>query len=396
MRSRIRASSSRLSRFGTNHGGYCISTAPSFSGPHQGSQRVDEARPHFVEGVGLEVVRVEVPLRRDVDREFVAEVAPQRGRAGRMPGEQRVRLDVHHEALRRAIDPRAGQLRGGREVVGAVDFDDREPAGIELQALLGGHRPSGIPVGLLGERLVGPRAGADEHASRSGHPGSMPGIGPEPARRERGGDGSPGDVRARRRRLRRHRAHARRMGPSAHERRGGARAAGALPRRRADPRAHGRQPVHRGPGPAPADRASAPRGARGGARGQEAPARAIAGRGRRRRARVGERAAAPRRRPLGRPRRPRQQRLHTDRRRAPGAAGGADQHARRRTRTCRASSTPSTCGARRGATARARATGRGSTRPSSRGNHNARPRSSPSPSTARTSWASTTRWRTSP
>ena len=138
-------------------------------GLHQGSQRVDEARPHFVEGVGLEVVRVEVPLRRDVVREFVAEVAPQRGRAGRMPGEQRVRLDVHHEALRRAIDPRAGQLRGGREVVGAVDFDDREPAGIELQALLGGHRPSGIPVGLLGERLVGPRARADEDGSRSGH-----------------------------------------------------------------------------------------------------------------------------------------------------------------------------------------------------------------------------------
>ena len=30
MRSRIRPSSSRLSRFGTNHDGYCMSTAPSF------------------------------------------------------------------------------------------------------------------------------------------------------------------------------------------------------------------------------------------------------------------------------------------------------------------------------------------------------------------------------
>ena len=84
-------------------------------GRHQRSQRVDEAGPHLVERVGLEVVRVEVALRRDVGGELVAQVAPQRRRPGRMPGEQRVRLDVHREPVGvRSTHVRASCGDGGK------------------------------------------------------------------------------------------------------------------------------------------------------------------------------------------------------------------------------------------------------------------------------------------
>ena len=80
-----------------------------------------------------------------------------------MTGEQRVGLDIEAKALRRALRPQARLLLSGRRVIGRVDLRDREPSRVELQPILGAHRPLRIPVGLLHERLVGPRARSAEH-----------------------------------------------------------------------------------------------------------------------------------------------------------------------------------------------------------------------------------------
>ncbi len=126
-------------------------------------QRLDEAPPHLVDRVVGQVVGVDVLLVARLGVELVADVGPQRLGLRGVPGHEAVGLHVHHEPLRAAVGPALGELLGGRPVVRAVGLHHREPGGVEPQAVGRRHRAAGVPVGVLRERLVGPRAGPDPH-----------------------------------------------------------------------------------------------------------------------------------------------------------------------------------------------------------------------------------------
>src|SRR6266568_8047646 len=70
-------------------------------------------------------------------------------------------LEVHREAVRRAVGPELGLLRIGERVVRRVVLDDRKVIGIEAKALVGLLRDALRVPPRRDEGRVGPRARAD-------------------------------------------------------------------------------------------------------------------------------------------------------------------------------------------------------------------------------------------
>ena len=96
--------------------------------------------------------------------ELLAQVPPQASRAGRVTGQERVRLDVEAKALGRALRPQPRLLLGRRRVVGRVDLGQRELARVEAQAApRRSSSAAGTTRASLHERTVGPRAASAEH-----------------------------------------------------------------------------------------------------------------------------------------------------------------------------------------------------------------------------------------
>src|SRR4051794_2069724 len=82
-----------------------------------------------------------------------------------MVRQERVRLDVEREVLRRALDPQHRVLLARREVVRRVDLDDRELLGVVAEPSFRRLRFGRIEVPVLDERRIGPARGADQDAS---------------------------------------------------------------------------------------------------------------------------------------------------------------------------------------------------------------------------------------
>jgi hypothetical protein len=74
-------------------------------------------------------------------------------------GEQAEGLDVEDEAGRRAVHPEMGVALRRQCVIGRVDLDDGELAGIVDEPIRGGLRVGGIEGAGVDERPIGPAAG---------------------------------------------------------------------------------------------------------------------------------------------------------------------------------------------------------------------------------------------
>ena len=131
------------------------------AGYPQRLESFDEPRPDLVAKVVGQVLGVDPRLGGQVVGEGGAQVLRQALRLGRLAGHQRVGLDVEGEVRRRARDPQLGGPRGRQRVVGGVDLDDREPAGVVAEALLGRVGAVGIEDAPGRHRRVGPRRGPD-------------------------------------------------------------------------------------------------------------------------------------------------------------------------------------------------------------------------------------------
>ena len=98
-----------------------------------------------------------------VDRQALAQVGRHLLELHRVARHQPERLDVHHEAVRRAVGPALHHLLGRDAVVRRVDLDGREALGVVGEALLR-RRARRVPV--LREGVVRPRARPDPDRRR--------------------------------------------------------------------------------------------------------------------------------------------------------------------------------------------------------------------------------------
>ena len=142
-----------------------------------------ERRPEPPEDLGAKLTRRPVDPAAIVLRRLVAQVRRQLLDLHGMPGHDAERLDVHDEAVGRALGPALDHLLDGQPVVGRVHLDRVEVLGVEAEPRAGRH-PLWVPV--LRERLVGPRAGAD--SDRRGHAARIRERGPAAEPRSRAFD----------------------------------------------------------------------------------------------------------------------------------------------------------------------------------------------------------------
>ena len=138
------------------------------AGLGQGLEGVREARPDLVPDLVGQVLGVDPRLRGQLGGKRLAQVLGQPLDLGRLTGHQRVRLDVEGEVRWRPLDPQLGRPPGRQGVVGGVDLDDREPAGVVGQPLLGRVRRIGVEHAPGGHRRVGPRRGPDPDVAARG------------------------------------------------------------------------------------------------------------------------------------------------------------------------------------------------------------------------------------
>ncbi len=154
----------------TNHCGNWNSTAPSLPAECSGmSASWNRCQTSSTTGLG-QVLAVEVLLVAELLGQLLEQVLVERLALGRVVGEQRVRLDVEREVLRRPLDPQDGVLLARWEVVGRVDLDDRELLGVEAQPGLGALGLGRVEVPVLDEGRVGPARGADEDPAHVSQP----------------------------------------------------------------------------------------------------------------------------------------------------------------------------------------------------------------------------------
>ena len=124
-------------------------------------EAVGEPRPDVVaERVG-QVLGVDPRLGGDLRRQGRPQVLRQPPGLGRLAGHQGVRLDVEDEVGRRPLDPELGRPARGERVVRRVDLDEREPAGVVRQPLLGRVGAVGVEDAGRGHRRVRPGRRAD-------------------------------------------------------------------------------------------------------------------------------------------------------------------------------------------------------------------------------------------
>ena len=149
-----------------NQRGYWSRIEPSWPGLLERLERVGEPRPHVVAQRVGQVLGVDARLGRDVLGQRGPQVLRQALGLGRLAGHERVRLDVEGEVGRRAGDPQLGGPSGGQRVVGRVDLDEREPARVVGESLLGRVGALGVEDAGGGHRRVGPRRGPDPDDAR--------------------------------------------------------------------------------------------------------------------------------------------------------------------------------------------------------------------------------------
>jgi hypothetical protein len=78
--------------------------------------------------------------------------------------EERERLDVEEEVLRRALHPEGGVALRGEPVVSAVHLDDGELLGVEAQPLFGRLDLRRVEAAAGHQAVLRPGAGADQDA----------------------------------------------------------------------------------------------------------------------------------------------------------------------------------------------------------------------------------------
>ena len=178
----------RLSDDGKNQRGYCSRIEPSWPPARSGSRPSRNSPPDLVGQLGRQVAVVEPGLRGELLRKRRADLLRQPLRLGRLAGQQGVGLDVEREVRRRAGDPELGHPRHRQGVVRRVDLDQRELAGVVLEALLGRVRAR------RGRRRRPPSS-----SGRSTTP-SQPGSGGDPASRSAPRRPPPGSPHEHRRR----------------------------------------------------------------------------------------------------------------------------------------------------------------------------------------------------
>ncbi len=94
-----------------------------------------------------------------VDGRLVAQVRRELLDLDRVARHHAERLDVHDEAVGRALGPALDQLPVGQAVVGRVRLDHVEAVGVVAQPLLGSLHPRRVEVAR--QRVVGPGTGPD-------------------------------------------------------------------------------------------------------------------------------------------------------------------------------------------------------------------------------------------
>jgi hypothetical protein len=143
---------------------FTISSRDSFDGKNQrglagaakGLDPVEEPRPDLVVDLAWEVAGVDALLVRDVRRERLPQVFRQALGFRRLPGHQRVRLDVEGEVGWRSLEPQLALPARGERVVRRVDLDDRELVRVIDEPVLRGVRVGRVEDAGRGHRRVGP------------------------------------------------------------------------------------------------------------------------------------------------------------------------------------------------------------------------------------------------
>ena len=143
---------------------------PELAGGVKRHQRVVESLPHLVHQLRRQLLAVQVPLLGDLLGKLVPDVLVQAARPGGVVGQERVRLDVEREVLRRPLDPKDRVALGWRRVIRAVHLHDRKLLRVEAQAVLGAHALLRIEGPGLDQRGLSPPGDPDQdlaHAPRA-------------------------------------------------------------------------------------------------------------------------------------------------------------------------------------------------------------------------------------
>ena len=143
-RSRLVASSivSRFSELVKNQRGYWSRIEPSWPASASGSSASAKRAQTSSRMLVGQVLGVDPRLGGQLGGQRLAQVLGQPLDLGRLTGHQRVGLDVEGEVRWRPLDPQLGRPPGRQGVVGGVDLDDREPAGVVGEPLLGACPPN--------------------------------------------------------------------------------------------------------------------------------------------------------------------------------------------------------------------------------------------------------------
>ena len=132
---------------------------PSLPGAAQRLEALEEAAEHLA----AQLARRPVDLAALVDGHRVAQVFRQHLELHGMPRHQAERLDVHREAVRRAVCPALDHRLARKPVVRRVDLDRVEELRVPREPLLRGQLRR---IEVLRERVVGPGARADADGRR--------------------------------------------------------------------------------------------------------------------------------------------------------------------------------------------------------------------------------------
>src|SRR5688572_3300387 len=143
-------------------------------------EREPEPLPDLLDRRVGKLVPVEASLVEQLLGELVLDVPVERLGLRRVVREERVCLDVEREMGRRAFDPELRVPLRRREVVGGVDFHQRELRGVELQSTLRRLRAGRVEVPVLDERGIRPRRGPDQDRA-TGHGPVPPSSGFSPS-----------------------------------------------------------------------------------------------------------------------------------------------------------------------------------------------------------------------
>ncbi len=114
---------------------------------------------------GGKVFRVDASLLRRRGGERITDRARKARDLGRLPGQERVCLEVNDERRWGALRPKARRGGGWEGVVGRVDFDHREPCGVVAESCLRARGTCRVEDATRSQRSVCPTGRAHPNAT---------------------------------------------------------------------------------------------------------------------------------------------------------------------------------------------------------------------------------------